>query len=120
MTTSSDRRQFWRASFHSPATLRGEAGDSAVEVLDLSLKGALVEVPAGWSGAAGNACELHLPLSEDIAIVMEARVAYRDGTRAGLRCEHIDLDSITHLRRLVTLNSGDPEQLERELAHLLS
>ena len=30
----------------------------------------------------------------------------------------IDLDSITHLRRLVELNLGDEKLLERELSHL--
>ena len=32
----------------------------------------------------------------------------------------IDLDSITHLRRLVELNSGDAAMLERELHTLIS
>jgi len=32
--------------------------------------------------------------------------------------QHIDLDSISHLRRLVELNLGDEALLERELAAL--
>jgi hypothetical protein len=36
-----------------------------------------------------------------------------------LRCDSIDLDSITHLRRLVELNAGDPRELDRELAILI-
>ena len=36
----------------------------------------------------------------------------------GYRCEHIDLDSISHLRRLVELNLGDPDILDRELSEL--
>lgn len=38
----------------------------------------------------------------------------------GLRCSSLDLDSATHLRRLVELNLGDPALLERELATLLA
>jgi len=35
-----------------------------------------------------------------------------------LRCLSIDLDSITHLRRLLELNLGDPQLVERELLQL--
>ena len=37
----------------------------------------------------------------------------------GLFCHHIDIDSITHLRRLIELNLGDETLLQRELAELL-
>lgn len=51
---------------------------------------------------------------------MEISLAWaRDGL-LGFECQHIDLDSISHLRRLVELNLGDEELLERELALLVS
>jgi hypothetical protein len=36
----------------------------------------------------------------------------------GLACREIDLDSVTHLRRLVALNLGDETLAEREFAQL--
>ena len=36
-----------------------------------------------------------------------------------LCAKHIDLDSISHLRRFVELNLGDEQELERELGALL-
>jgi len=33
-------------------------------------------------------------------------------------CQRIDMDSITHLRRLIELNAGDPGLLQREPAQL--
>ena len=42
-----------------------------------------------------------------------------EGHHVGLRCESIDLDSITHLRRLVEMNSGDSTILDREFASLV-
>lgn len=36
----------------------------------------------------------------------------------GLRCRNIDLDSITHLRRLLELQLGDATLLQRELGQL--
>ena len=35
-----------------------------------------------------------------------------------LRIEHLDIDSISHLKRLVELNVGDDELLYREIEHL--
>lgn len=88
-------------------------------MLDLSLKGALVELPEHFAAALAQEFDLFLGLSDDDSIVMHVEIAYRADRRAGLRCTRIDLDSITHLRRLVELNSGDPGALERELAELL-
>ena len=53
-------------------------------------------------------------------ISMETRVAHEQGRYIGLLCLAIDLDSITHLRRLVELNLCDPNLLEREVSVLIS
>ncbi len=119
MTTVANRRQFWRAAFHSPVRLIGTGGTVSAELLDISLRGALVEVPAKWMGHLGDSCHIKLRLSDEAAIVMAAEVAHVDGRQVGLRCLRIDVDSITHLRRLVELNAGDPELLDRELHVLL-
>ena len=116
-----DRRQFWRAVFRSKVELV-DRNDTVVaaELIDISLKGALVKAPAQWSGAVSDGChlKLKLKLAEGSAIVMRMTVAHVMGRRVGLYCESIDLDSITHLRRLVELNAGEPALLDRELATL--
>ena len=120
-STAADRRHFWRAGFHAPAQLTFPDGVREAELLDISLKGALVELATGSGVAVDQRCQLRLALGTgDEAIVMETTVAHVHGGRsAGLRCDAIDLDSITHLRRLVQLNAGDPALLERELSALL-
>ena len=50
---------------------------------------------------------------------MNCQLAHCHGRLAGLVCTSIDLDSITHLRRLVELNLGDPDLLDRELSALI-
>jgi len=35
-----------------------------------------------------------------------------------LQCNAIDIDSVTHLRRLVELNLGDESQLHKEISQL--
>ena len=119
MTQPNNRRHFWRAHFQSPVQLTVDGQHTAAELHDISLKGALVSLAGAWNGRQGDRCHLHLPLAQDIAIDMDATVAHVDGPRIGLHCDSIDLDSVTHLRRLVGLNSGDPDILDRELAALL-
>lgn len=113
--SAANRRHFWRAAFHSAARLVDKSGALPVDLCDISLKGALVEVPPQWQGETGETCQLKLTLANDAFIVMRAIVTHIEGCRVGLRCESIDLDSITHLRRLVELNAGDPALLDREL-----
>lgn len=113
-----DRRHFWRAAFHSPVQISNAQGMVEGELIDLSLKGALVELDKPVLHV-GERCRIHLALSPEAAINMAAVVSHLEGCKVGLRSEHTDLDSITHLRRLVELNAGDPDLLDRELSALL-
>jgi hypothetical protein len=49
---------------------------------------------------------------------MDGVVVHQDGQHIGIKCRHIDVDSLTRLRRLVELNLGDATLLDRELPHL--
>lgn len=122
MFNPSNRRKFWRAAFRSPARLATPKGNLSAKILDISLKGAMVEVPEGQAGEVGEHCRLRIDLSDSAIIIMVATIAHEtfNGRYLGLRCETIDLDSMTHLRRLVALNAGDPEILERDLHQLIA
>lgn len=122
MCPANERRKFWRAAFNAPVTLVSDAATVHAMLDDISLKGALLEMPAGWQGTIGEQCRLTLRLGggADATIAMWGRITHVEGNKAGLSCESIDLDSITHLRRLVELNAGDPALLERELSALIS
>ena len=119
-TTITDRRHFLRSVFHAPVRLGLGGRDSPARLHDISLKGALVEVAAHWAGRVGDRCQLQLTLASDVTIQMETMVAHIEGRHVGLHCEHIDLDSMTHLRQLVEHNAEDPALLERELALLIA
>lgn len=118
---SSERRKFWRAAFNAPVKLVNDIASVDAMLDDISLKGALLEVPPEWKGETGEHCYLKLRLGGDrnMAITMWGRVTHIDGRKVGLLCESIDIDSITHLRRLVELNAGDPMLLEREMSALV-
>jgi hypothetical protein len=119
MSTPIERRRFQRSDFHAPAHVTVQGRDRATRLLDVSLKGALVEHDGNWPAVKGQKCHFRLELAPGAVIVMEATVAHVDGRDVGLHCDHIDIDSITHLRQLVEHNAKDPASLERDLAMLV-
>lgn len=122
MTDQADRRHFTRVRFQAPARLDGPDGVVPVEVVDLSMKGALLAVPKAWgeTAAAEATYMLTLELSADDRIVMALKPAHRHGEVIGFTCDRIDVDSLTLLRQLLEANSGDVELIHRELEQLVS
>jgi hypothetical protein len=49
---------------------------------------------------------------------MRCKVAREDDERVGLQCTDIGIESVTHLRRMMELNTGDPELVNREFSQL--
>lgn len=119
MTQSDEHRRFQRIPFETQAFISRGRQRWETQLVDISLKGALLILPAGWRGAAGDALDLELIFDQGALVMrMQTAVAHCDGSRLGLTCLHIDLDSMAHLRRLVELNLGDADQLHRELSAL--
>lgn len=120
MTT--ERRRFARVPFQGMAQLQlvSCAQTLPVQVVDMSFKGALVDLFDATDVVMGDTGTLilHLGRGEE-CIAMLVEVAHVKDLQAGLQCRSIDLDSITHLRRLLAVNSGDPALLERDLKALL-
>ncbi|WP_242342529.1 PilZ domain-containing protein [Anaeromyxobacter terrae] len=113
-----DRRRFSRIPFHAGVELHVERGTAPARLLDIGLKGALVEVGEGLEVERGDPCALALRLEGgEVVIRMDGAIAHREGTRLGVRWYAIDLESIAHLRRLVELNVGS--DVQGELAALV-
>lgn len=118
---SRNRRQFSRIHFQAEACLFLPDRELAVELVDLSLKGALIKPKDAFFVTVGSSCTLRVQLDDAATVIrMEATIVHHQGPFYGLACREIDLDSVTHLRRLVALNLGDEMLLERELALLTS
>lgn len=114
-----NRRHFSRILFTAEASLITSEGEQKVKVVDISLKGALVQPLEKNYLQIGSHCTLKLRLGEyDAAIRMEVTLAHLESGHYGLSCREIDLDSMTHLRRLVELNLADETLLNRELSAL--
>jgi hypothetical protein len=118
---SNERRHFARVHFVHAAQLAYAGRQLDANVVDLSFKGALIEVHEADTLSVGAPCILQIPLSTGAgapAITMSGEVAHLAGDQVGMLCRSIDLDSMTHLRQLIELNLGDPALLEREFKAL--
>ncbi len=119
---NSVQRKFVRIEFDAPIILVSKNGDREWQskLLDISLNGALIERPENWTDDKGELFNLLITLPDsEIQIDMEVDVAHISDEHIGFHCVHIDLESATSLRRLVELNLGDEDLLERELTHML-
>ena len=116
---ASDRRRFRRIAFDAKTELGQNGQQWPVQLVDLSLKGLLIQRPALWEGNKALPFEVDIRLDPKAHIQMQVRLTHEEAGQLGFVCHHIDLDSISHLRRLAELNLGDEDELHRELAALL-
>jgi hypothetical protein len=114
-----EQRRFSRVNFQGKAHLETTDYSYPTDVLDLSLKGALVSIPASWSPAAQGPLTLRVHLSDyPLDFSMQVSIAHQHDDMLGLHCVKIDLESAGHLKRLIELNLGDSQLLSRELSEL--
>lgn len=114
-----NKRRFSRVAFDTEVHLVSAERDWRSHLVDISLKGMLITLPKNWNGKVGDHYLAELIMGDKETVIrMEVSVTHISEKNAGFHCELIDLDSISHLRRLVELNIGDTDILKRELSEL--
>ena len=119
--SSSERRVFSRIPFTGKVNMLNDAGQWTAELLDISMKGLLVSRPKDWNQPSSAEFQLKLSLDDrnQYTIAMDATLVHANQECLGFCCDHIDLESMTHLRRLLELNIGDEDRINRELSALI-
>jgi len=116
-----ERRDFSRIALKRPARLEADGAQIACQLQDVSLRGALVRLPGAFAAAVGRPATLVILLDHGAAAIrMRGTVAHRDHDTLGLRCREVDLEGLTHLRRILEVNLGEERLLQRELEALLA
>lgn len=111
-----DKRRFERIFLDGEAQLAIAGDVLPVRLVDISLKGALLDCAQIPQALPGADCLLTLILEDsDIRIPVEARISHQEPGRTGLEFVRVDVDDMQHLRRLVELHAGDRSG---ELHHL--
>jgi hypothetical protein len=118
MTESNERRAFTRILFDADTKIRQSDHAWSVVLIDLSLNGLLIEEPFAWEIDQQQSLNISIELDQETCINMEVTWRHTVDRHVGFEILHIDMDSISHLRRLVELNMGDSSLLERQLGAL--
>jgi hypothetical protein len=119
VNTNQERRRFTRIPFDAECELHSDKGTAVVQLIDISLRGTLVESNRPLPISFGDEVHLHLYLTNDILIDIPAVLRHEAPPLYGFVAAGIEIDSITHLRRLIELNLGDEALLERELEQMI-
>lgn len=125
MSSNQTKRHFHRISFD--AKTRIISVDSSKQwpshLIDISLNGVLVSRPENWSANNGDEFKLEFQLGsktdDQYCLNMNVNVAHMENDHVGFHINQMDLDTATHLHRLVELNLGDTSMLKREFAELI-
>ncbi len=119
-TTDNERRKFSRILFDAHVELAQGEFHWRASLLDISLKGILLQEQLPAEVNREQPILVKILLSDNTCIAMAVRIAHEHLHQTGLVCHSIDIDSVSHLRRLIELNLGDAAAAERELAELIS
>jgi hypothetical protein len=119
-TTATNRlRHFSRVPFDAEVVLHLYDRTISVKLIDIALKGALVQTDIQHALVLHEKCRLVFPLTDGgDSIVMSGEIVHLENQHVGIKCLEIDVASLTQLRRLIELNTGDAELMNRELANL--
>lgn len=113
-----ERRSYNRIPFQAEILMQSGNEEWSCNLLDISLCGMLVEPPENIDIDLNQPCAMALFLGENVSIHARVRIMHHDSETWGLRWLQIDMSSLQHLRRLLELNTNNPDLLTRELSEL--
>lgn len=117
-----EKRHYERVRFVERAHVN--CGDTIYPcmIVDLSLKGSLLELDQQSIPPldTDQLCEISLHLAGNtIVLRFEAVATHSHLNTIGFQFKSMDTESMTHLRRLLELNTGDPEEIDREIHYMM-
>ncbi len=117
-TEQTERRSYNRIPFNAEILMQCGNEEWSCNLIDISLKGMLVEPPENLEIDITKPCGMALFLSDDISIHARVNIIRSQDGNWGLKWLQIDANSLQHLRRLIELNTNDPAMLKREISEL--
>jgi hypothetical protein len=114
-----EKRKYNRVAYQAKGLFEGDGFNVNISIYDLSIKGVLIKSSTPLELDVKTNGKLTINIADDIKVCMNASIARINGCDIGLICNSIDLDSMTNLRKLIELNCGSHELLERDLEELI-
>ncbi|MCK5819230.1 MAG: PilZ domain-containing protein [Psychromonas sp.] len=120
-----ERRRFTRVNFSGDCILQDGITNLTTQwqtnLIDISLKGALITRPAKWDHQNDYGVTLNLQLKgSDVILNIGGVICHQNDDLLGMRFLSLTIESIAHLKRLVQLNIADEELLYLEMSQLIN
>jgi len=113
-----DLRNYRRIPFTTTATILLGHRRLVCELVDLALRGTLLQTDEEVSLSIGECAQVEIELaSSELKLTFEVELIHRAQNQYGFLFIGADDESLAHLRRLLELNLGDGEQVDREFVH---
>ena len=96
-----NRRQFTHVLYSTQATLEVEEQSYPVSIHDISLNGALVSATGNKQSLKGKSGMLSFLLNGESEVTMHITIVHEGEEEAGLQCNALDIESMTHLKRTI-------------------
>ena len=114
-----NRRQFTRIKFDAAVTLCQPGLVCHAQVIDISLKGLLVQTPKQYEFVIDKSIDCVIYLCEKEAITMQVALIHSSSNYLGFKVIDIDFESIRRLQKLIKSLLNDPNACHRVLKELL-
>jgi hypothetical protein len=115
-----EKRRFSRIGISEKGIITADNITVEADVLDISLKGALIRPDKPVDCRQGNKWSICLHLGgSDVVMQFTAEVVHVRDDVIGVKFVETDLDTMTHLRNLMEARTMDPEQVRNELDFLI-
>ncbi len=116
-----EKRHFTRIDFDARVIIKRNNLNIDGKLIDISLNGALSKSPDHCKLNVGDACEVTIDMGcEHEPIQYDATVKHIHNNLIGVCCDHIAPESASTLRRIIELNLGDSNLLNRELEAMIA
>lgn len=116
--TQAERRQHTRVNFRADARLFSDGVSRPCELLNVSVKGALLTRPSGWSGDAGDRCLLEITLEGGAPVEMEINIVRAESDKIAVDWDMFDVAGFVQLRDMLEQQLGDPALVAEEMAYI--
>jgi len=115
-----ERRIFSRVRFVAKVQINVNSRVYDAKMLDISLKGALIELSDNMSLEKTKQCKIKLCLMKpDVTLNFDSELIYQENNNFGFKFLRVDNTTMMHLRRLLELNLGNSDAIQKELSFLI-
>jgi len=120
----SERRKFSRINFQCHCSLNFDgkiaSHDFDASLIDISLNGALIAITAPSPDVNHEQVQINLTLEgSDVQLLLNGMVCHQQDLLLGIQFTKMELETMTHLKRIIELNLADYETMHREFEQLI-